>query len=162
MVVRGGEVLVNLNIMETCINLHCDKFLRQQASPRERICQRDLVTTVCVEGVPKGWVIIALFLIFWVLRIQSKSAKSIKVCMPAPIRSPSHSIEGSVISRLSHLHRERRQWSHMITSWWSHVNDSSCPGMWRLTLDLWVKVHVGIVYSTDDPHKFLSILPLQK
>ena len=100
MVVHGGEVLVNLNIMETCINLHCDKFLRQQASPRERICQRDLATTVCVEGVPKGWVIVALFLIFWVLRIQSKSAKSIKVCMPAPIRSPSHSIEESVISEV--------------------------------------------------------------
>ena len=76
-VVEDRVFEVDVDVMEACINLKCDKFFRQRASHRiavKRLCKRDLV---CVEGVLNGWVVIALFL---VLRIQSKSANSIKVC----------------------------------------------------------------------------------
>ena len=81
--------------METHIKLHYDRFLHQQASRRvavKRLCKRDLATTVCVEGV---WMVVALFLIFWLCHICSKSAKRIKVCVPT---SPSCSSEGGVVS----------------------------------------------------------------
>ena len=96
-------MLVNLNIMETCIKLYCVKVLCQQTSCRvamKRVFQCDLATTVCVEGVSQGCVIVAFFLIFWFLCIQSKSPKSIKVYMPAPIQSPSCSVERGVVSEV--------------------------------------------------------------
>ena len=82
---EDGEVVVDLSIMpgETCIKVNLDKFFCHQASRANWLCQLDPATTVCVEEVPKKWVVVALFLIFHLLRIRSKSAKSIKVCVPA-------------------------------------------------------------------------------
>ena len=84
--IRVGEdrvFEVDVDVMEARIRLQRDKFLRQRASRRvavKRLYRRDLV---CVEGVHSGWVVIALLLIFWLLRIQSKSANNIEVCSPS-------------------------------------------------------------------------------
>ena len=74
---------VDADVMEACIKLQRNKFLRQRASRRiavKRLCQRDLV---CVEGVHNGWVVVALLLVFWLLRIQSKSTNRLEVCSPS-------------------------------------------------------------------------------
>ena len=95
MMIRVGEDRVfemDVDVMEARIKLQRDKFLRQRASRRvavKRLYKRDLV---CVEGVHNGWVVIALFLILWLLRIQSKS----RSCVPADVGSRSG--EGGVVS----------------------------------------------------------------
>ena len=85
---------------ETHIKLHSDKFFCHQASCRvvtKWFCQCDLATTVCIEGVHNGWVVIALFVILWLLRIRSKSTRSIEVHVIASVRSPSCSAERGVV-----------------------------------------------------------------
>ena len=85
---------VDVDVMEARIKLQRDKFLRQRASRRvavRKLCKRN---PVCVEGVHNGWVVIALCLILWLLRIQSKSAHFV----PADVRSLSRSGKGDVVS----------------------------------------------------------------
>ena len=106
---------VDVDVMEACIKLQRYKYLRQWASRRVAVkwlCEHHLV---CVEGVLNGWVVLALFLTFRLLRISYRSAKSIKVCVPAAV----------VVKEvcLSHLHVERQQGSHI--SLLSHINNSS-------------------------------------
>ena len=87
MVIRLGE---GQEVMGTCIKLHHDKFLCQQASHKvamKWLYQRQPATEVCVQGVPKGWEVVAIFLIFWLLHIRSKSSKG---CVPVDVWSPSH------------------------------------------------------------------------
>ena len=72
--------------METCIKLRHDKFLCQQANrgvAMKWLYQHHPATAVCIQGVPKGWVVIKL------LHIRSKFAKSTKVCVPVGVWSPS-------------------------------------------------------------------------
>ena len=95
--IRVGEdrvFEVDVDVMEARIKLQRDKFLRQQASRRvamRKLYKHDLV---CVEGVHSGWVVVALCLILWLLRIQSKSTN----CVPADVRSLSRSGKGGVVS----------------------------------------------------------------
>ena len=70
-----------LDLLEAAVNLQRDQFIRLRGRARlavKRLYQRDPVVTVCADAVLSQWVVAALFLILWLLRIRSKS--KIRVC----------------------------------------------------------------------------------
>ena len=70
-----------LDVLEAAVNLQRDQFIRRRGRARlavKRLYQRDPVVTVCDDAVLSQWVVAALCLIFWLLRIRSKS--KIRVC----------------------------------------------------------------------------------
>ena len=84
MVIRKVEDLVTdipPDVLEAAVNLQHDKFIRHRGKARlavKRLYQRDPVVTVCADAVFSQWVVAALCLILWLLRIRSKS--KIRVC----------------------------------------------------------------------------------
>ena len=99
MVIRTKDdrvVDVNLDVVQTRINLESDKFLRRRASRRvaaKRLYQRDPAVTVCANGVLVG---VSLLLILWLHRIRSKRSKMtrIKVCVAVEVCAPLQSTCG--------------------------------------------------------------------
>ena len=84
MVIRKVEDHVTdtpLDVLEAAVNLQRDQFIRRRSRAGlavKRLYQRDPVVTVCTDAALSQWVIAALFLILWLLRIRSKSR--IRVC----------------------------------------------------------------------------------
>ena len=70
-----------LDVLEAAVNLQRDQFIRRRGRARlavKRLYQRYPVVTVCADAVLSQWVVAALFLILWLLRIRSKT--KIRVC----------------------------------------------------------------------------------
>ena len=70
-----------LDVLEAAVNLQRDQFICRRGRARlavKRLYQRDPVVTVCTDAVLSQWVVAALCLILWLLRIRSKS--KIRVC----------------------------------------------------------------------------------
>ena len=66
------------DVLEAAVNLQRDQFIRRRGRARlaeKRLYQRD---PVCADAVLGQWIVAALFLILWLLRIRSKS--KIRVC----------------------------------------------------------------------------------